>query len=216
MKVTNMGAQVRNPDRVNISIDGAYKFSLTLSQVVDLGIKIGLELDDELLERLEIESTFGKLYQRALEYSLVRPRSEREMRDYLYRKTLAKPVRNRKTGEVTLREGVNAEVTKRVLGQLIDKGYVDDKGFAEYWVRNRFMKKGISGRKLRSELASKGVGKAIVEEVLQGSGRNDTEEIMKIIKKKRSRYDNQKLMQYLARQGFSYDDIKAALAATDD
>jgi SOS response regulatory protein OraA/RecX len=106
--------------------------------------------------------------------------------------------------------------TKRVLGQLIDKGYVDDKGFTEYWVRNRFMKKGISGRKLRSELASKGVDKAIVEEVLQDSGRNDTEEIMKIIEKKRSRYDDQKLMQYLARQGFSYDDIKAALAATDD
>jgi regulatory protein len=34
----------------------------------------------------------------------------------------------------------------------------------------------------------------------------------KIIAKKRSRYpDDKKLMQYLARQGFSYDDIKKAL-----
>ena len=216
MKVTNIGAQVRNPDRINVSIDGSYKFSLTLSQVVDLGVKVGLELDEETLAQLEAESMFGKLYQRALEYCLVRPRSEREMKDYLYKKTLTKPVKNKKTGETYLREGVNSSVTNRVLAQLIEKGYVQDRDFAEYWVRNRFMKKGVSRRKLQAELMAKGVDRSIVDDVLQESDRTDNNEIIKIIEKKRNRYDDRKLMQYLARQGFSYDDIKSALASSDD
>ena len=216
MKITNIGAQVRNPDRVNISIDGAYRFSLLLSQVVDYGLKIGLEIDEATVLKLETASTFGKLYQRALEYSLVRPRSEREMRDYLYRKTLSKPVRNQKTGEVRMREGVSGDVTQQVLKRLIDKGYVDDRSFAEFWVRNRFMKKGVSSRRLREELSVKGVDRGIVDEVLQDSERNDTDELQKVISKKRARYsDDTKFMQYLARQGFSYDEIKAALSTTD-
>jgi regulatory protein len=41
-------------------------------------------------------------------------------------------------------------------------------------------------------------------------------ELQKIIAKKRSRYDDeQKFMAYLARQGFSYDDIKEALREED-
>ncbi len=216
MKVTNIAAQVRNPDRVNISVDGSYRFSLALSQVVDYGIKIGLVIDDEMLQKLEEASAFGKLYQRALEYSLVRPRSEREVRDYLYKKTLSRPVRNKKTGEVSIRQGVSTDLTSGVLMALVDKKYVDDMVFAEFWVNHRFMKKGISGRRLRQELASKGVDKAVIDQVLQDSERNDNDELMKVIEKKRNRYDDDmKLMQYLARQGFSYDDIKDALKKDD-
>ena len=51
MKITSLSAQVRNPDRVNISIDGKYRLSLTIGQVVDLGIKPGIEVDDEMLAR---------------------------------------------------------------------------------------------------------------------------------------------------------------------
>ncbi|OYW42535.1 hypothetical protein B7Z28_01460, partial [Candidatus Saccharibacteria bacterium 32-45-3] len=44
------------------------------------------------------------------------------------------------------------------------------------------------------------------------SGREDSGELAKIIAKKQPRYpDRQKLMQYLVRQGFSYDDVARAL-----
>ncbi|MNT65168.1 recombination regulator RecX [compost metagenome] len=52
----------------------------------------------------------------------------------------------------------------------------------------------------------------IIEQFLSETDRSDTNELLKVIAKKRARYpDKQKLMQYLARQGFSYDDISAAL-----
>ena len=57
----------------------------------------------------------------------------------------------------------------------------------------------------------KGIDKSIIEKVLQTSDRADETEIAKIVKKKRAKYDDQKLLQYLIRQGFSYDDAKTAI-----
>jgi regulatory protein len=95
---------------------------------------------------------------------------------------------------------------------LIKKGYVSDVKFADFWVRNRFVRKGVSVRKLRSELLAKGVSSSVIDETLAATERSDEDELAKVIAKKRARYsDDIKFMQYLARQGFSYDDIKSAL-----
>ena len=212
MKITAVAAQVRNPDRVNVSIDGKYRLSLDISQVVSLGVKVGRELSEEDLSALETESQFGKLYARALEYALSRPHSVREMRDYLRRKTLARKYKSRRTGEIKEAPGVNENVAARVLDRLQEKRYVDDEDFARWWIENRNLTKGASRRKLISELRAKGVAATIIEQALGESARTDADELAKIIAKKRAKYaDSQKFMQYLARQGFSYDDIKAAL-----
>lgn len=212
MKITAILVQARDKNRVNVSVDGRYRFSLDITQVAELGIRTGKEYKEAELVQLEEESQFGKLYTRALEYCLMRPRSRREMQQYLYRKT--RPRRN-KLGE--LKDGVSPELTARVLARLDDKGYVDDHQFAVYWVENRNIRKGSSMRKLRAELGVKGVEPAIVEKVLRETDRSDHDELTKIIMKKQRRYDDpQKLMAYLARQGFGYDDIKAALQQLDD
>ncbi len=87
---------------------------------------------------------------------------------------------------------------------MIEKGYLDDRKFAEYFVENRNQKKGESIKKLNIELTKKGIDQNIVAEVLENSDRNDEVEIKKIIEKKRKKYDNKKLIQYLTRQGFDY------------
>ena len=70
----------------------------------------------------------------------------------------------------------------------------------------------------RADLDSLGMGEAeAVEQVVAESGRSDDDELAKMIAKKRSKYpDEQKFMQYLARQGFGYDAIKSALATADE
>jgi len=214
MKITGITAQQKNNNRVNVSVDGVYRFSLDIFQIADLGLKIGKEYTDKELPELEVESQFGKLYARTLEYCLMRPHSAKEVRDYLYRKTRTTKLRSKKTGELYDKPGVSPEVTVRVFDRLVEKGYIDDEKFTRYWVENRSLTKGASKRKLTVELRTKGVEQSIIERFLSESNRSDDDEIMKIIAKKRSRYpDEQKLMQYLARQGFSYDDIKAALAS---
>ena len=224
MKITSISSQVRSPDRINVNIDGKYRFSLDISQVTELDVKVGREVDEEELAELETESQFGKLYARTLEYCLMRPHSVREVRDYLYKKTLTKRrmvavTRGRAKGERKLIEtlGYAPALADRVLTKLQHKGYVDDEQFARWWVESRNLTKGTSLRKLRAELQAKGVASGIVEQVVAESGRSDDDELAKMIAKKRSKYpDEQKFMQYLARQGFGYDAIKSALATADE
>ena len=207
LKITSISLQVRDKNRVNISVNGKYRFSLDYTQIADLGVKVGKEYTEAELSELENESQFGKLYMRALEYSLMRPHSQHELSQYLYRKT-----RDTLTKTGSIKKGVSKELTERVFDRIIEKGYVNDEAFARYWIENRQLRKGISKRKLQAELASKGVNRSIVETLLSETDRSDENEIQKIIEKKASRYDDeQKLMSYLARQGFSYDDIKQAI-----
>ncbi|MEP6710288.1 MAG: RecX family transcriptional regulator [Candidatus Saccharibacteria bacterium] len=213
MKITSISSQQKNNNRMNVMVDGKYRFSLDVFQVADLGIRVNKDYTDEELTELETESQFGKLYARALEYCLMRPHSAKEVRDYLYRKTRTVKLRSKKTGELYDKPGVSTFITTRVFDRLLEKGYIDDEKFARYWIENRNLTKGASSRKLTSELRSKGVEQMIISKFLSESDRSDDDEIMKIINKKRSRYpDEQKLIQYLARQGFGYDDIKTALS----
>ena len=216
MKITDISLQARNPDRVNVSVDGTYRFSLDILQVTELGLKIGNEYDEDELTALEVESRFGKLYARALEYSLMRPHSAKEVRDYLWRKTRSTKVRVRATNELREKPGVSQTVEDRVFARLIERGHVDDEAFAKYWVENRQAAKGISSRKLVAELRSKGIDSGVIEHVMQNSPRDEKSEIQKVIAKKRHRYDDeQKLIAYLMRQGFSYDTIRDALSESD-
>jgi regulatory protein len=211
MQITGISAQQKDKNRINIMVDGKYRFSLDIFQYADLGIKVGQEYTDNELTALETESLFGKAYTRALEYCLMRPHSGKEMRDYLYRKT-----RDTRTKVGGIKKGLPVEITSRVFDRLVEKNYINDEKFASYWIEHRNMQKGMSRRKLQAELRSKGVDSSIVDQLLSESPRTDEDEMKKIIAKKRARYpDDQKLMQYLARQGFSYDDIKQAVSAED-
>lgn len=212
MKISAISAQIRNPDRVNVSIDGKYRLSLDITQLVDLGMKVGKEIDDQELEFLLVESQFGRLYSMALEYCLMRPHSVYEVRNYLWRKTLTVFRRNRQ-GQAVEKPGFTKSVADRVLARLVDRGYVDDAKFAKWWVENRNLKSGASQRKLRAELSAKAVDSEIITETLASSDRDEMAELRKVIDKKRSKYDDeQKLIQYLAGRGFSYSDIKDVLS----
>ncbi len=211
MIITALTAQQKDKNRVNVMVDGTYRFSLDIFQVGDLGLKIGKDYTEEELQALEIESSFGKVYARALEYCMMRPHSAKEVRDYLYRKTRE---RRTKTGE--MRPGVSSEVTTRVFDRLLEKGYVNDESFARYWVENRSQTKGVSRRKLQLELRAKGVDSSVIDRQLADSLRSDDDEIQKVIAKKQRLYpDRQKFIQYLMRQGFSYDSITRALSRDD-
>jgi len=208
MKITALSIQQKDKNRVNVMVDEKFRFSLDIFQIGDLGIKVGKEYTEEELIALEMESQFGKTYIRALEYCLSRPHSAKEIKDYLYKKT-----RDSRTKTGGIKKGISPDITTRVFNRLTERGYIDDEKFTRFWVENRNVKKGTSRRKLIAELRGKGVEQTIIENHLTMSERSDENELQKIIAKKRARYpDEQKFMMYLARQGFSFDDIKSALS----
>ncbi len=189
-EVTELKQGVKNTERVNVFIDGKYEFSLFVSQVVEFGLKKGMKLSAEQVTEYKKASEYGKLYQRALEWVLLRPRSERETRDYLRRKVYDKKLSN--------------EYIDNIIEKLKSKKYLDDERFAEWYVENRFVKKGVARKRLMMELAKKGIKREMAEVALEKVGRDDEEEIKKIVAKKRMKYDDEKLISYLVRQGFDY------------
>lgn len=210
--VTALKAQQRDKNRINVYLDGVYSFSLDVSQVLSLGVHNGRDYTDEQLEGIRHESEFGRLYGRALEYALMRPRSEYELNQYLYRKT--RPVMT-KTGE--RRPGYSQGAADRVYSRILDKGYVNDAHFAHYWVAQRRLKKGASSRLLKQELSAKRVPSDIIQNALAESDRNERDELKKVIDRVSRRYsDKQKMMQYLVRQGFSYGDVVDELSGWGD
>ena len=217
-QITDIKEAVKDHNRVNVFVDQKFYCSLDISQVVDLGIKIGKTLSDEELANLKRASDFGKLYGRALEYVFSRPHSVKEIRDYLKRKTLSRKIRikNRKTGEyqTKVKEGFDASLVPLVLERLDQRGYLDDEKFAAFWIENHNARKGSSIKKLRQELQQKGVSSQIIDQALADGGRDDISELRKIIAKKAGRYpDQQKFIQYLLRQGFNYSDVLDELSA---
>lgn len=216
-RVTDIREAVRDKNRVNIYVDDKYFCSLDIAQVVDLHLKIGRELDEEKLGELKKASNFGKFYARALEYVLMRPRSAKEIRDYLKRKTLDRKVRvkNQKTGEyqTKIKTGYDSSLIEPVFKRLEERGYIDDCRFASLWLENRNVSKGTSIKKLRLELQQKGISAQVIDEVLADTTRDDRAELRKVIARKAKKYpDEQKLIQYLLRQGFNYSDISDELS----
>ena len=211
MRITSIDIQAKNKDRVNVSVDGKYRFSLDVFQVGDLGLRVGGDYTDQELASLEQESLFGKLYGRALEYSLMRPHSIREVKEYLFRKTRTSRA---KTGE--LKPGIPVEITDRVFERLLEKGYVNDETFARFWVENRKNRTGVSMHRLTQELRQKGVELDTINTAIGFSDRNDNDELRKVMEKKRPKYqDDKKLIAYLMRYGFRYDDIMLELGDKD-
>lgn len=197
MKITAITQQVKRPTRYSVYVDGKFAFGLGEGQLLSSGLTKGKEITEVELAELQGESQFGKLLDKTLNLLSYRPRSEYELRTYLRRKQQ------------------EPELIDKILNKLSKLGYVDDAGFAKRWVEHRRAIKPISSLKLKAELKQKGIANEHIDAALYENS-DDTKAIRAIIEKKTAKYpDRQKLMQYLARQGFRYDDIKRALSEED-
>ena len=200
MKVTAIKAQVKREGRYSIFVDGKYAFSLSAESLLDSGLINGQELSETDIQVYLKLSTDDKAYGLTLEYIVRRMRSEGELQDYFRRKKY------------------ESELAEQIIAKLTRGGYVDDAEFARRWVENRRLMKATSARRLQLELQQKKVSSDIIQTVLEEDETDERQVLHELLAKKRkqARYqDNQKLIAYLARQGFNYDDIKSALESEE-
>lgn len=194
MKITAITQQQKRADRYSIFVDGKYAFSLSESGLIESRLASGRELTPAELDDLKKAAGLDRAYGLALRYVAIRPRSEGELADYFRRKQ------------------IDTAAASQIVKRLQNLGLVDDASFARSWVANRRLLKNVSKRRLQMELRQKRVPPGIIDEVLRNDEVDDRQALRELVDKKRSHYpDQQKFMQYLARQGFGYDDIKSAL-----
>jgi regulatory protein len=125
------------------------------------------------------------------------------------------------------KRGYPDDVAERVLDRLGDVGLVDDRDFAEQWVRSRRVNAGKGKRALASELRTKGVEDEVIAEALAdidaGAERARAEQLVADkLRRERLADDGddtkvaRRLVAMLARRGYgqtlAFDVVKVALA----
>ena len=201
MNVTKIASQQRQQGRYSIFVDGRYAFSLSADALLESKLTVGQQLDIEDLRRWKQASADDKAYAGALRYAAMRTRSTWEMEQYLRRKN------------------VSPALATIILNKLSVIGLLDDAAFAQAWVSNRRLLRPTSKRKLQQELRAKHVSDQVIDITISDAAGDELPALRALVAKKRnlSKYkaDPMKLMQYLARQGFSYGDIKAVLGQSE-
>ena len=194
MKVTALKAQARNPKRVNVYLDGQFAFGLAKIEAIRL--RVGQELDETALARLQQADDEEQAHERALKLLLIRPRSEDEIR---------RKLREHKVAD---------ETVEAVLARLRRSGLVDDAAFANYWVENRATFRPRSQRMLQAELKRKGVSGAALDQALTATNEAEAAYTLAAKRARSARLAEgpylefrRKLGDYLARRGFDYETI---------
>lgn len=197
-KITEIKSQEKAPHRVNVYVDGVFKFGLDERLLLDFNIYVGRGISDAEIEKYKEGDSYQKCMDKAFRFLSYRMRSEKEMQDKLLEK-------------------YDEATVKKALKRLRGLKFVNDNEFARTWVESR--KIGRGKRALAFELSRKGVAKEIVEEALEGlSGDDEFESALDLVKKK-SKYKNldrseayQKIGGFLSRRGYSYDVIKKVIS----
>jgi regulatory protein len=139
-------------------------------------------------------------------------------------------VRPRSVAETTRRLrhlGYPDQLVEQVVGQLVALNYLDDKAFARTWVESRDRARPRGELALRRELAQKGVGREIVDQVLaerqesHADGETDLAAALRLLERRRSTLERepettkrrQRAYALLARNGFDPDTCRSAAAA---
>lgn len=193
LKITDLKPQKKNPQRLNVYLDGEFAFGI--ARTVAPWLKVGEKLSPKEIEELKTEDEIEKAYQRALNYLSYRSRSSTEVERNLQK------------------HDVPDHAIEEVIRRLTEKGLVNDLAFAEAWVENRAAFHPRSRWALRSELRQKGVSNQVIDKAIAEV--DDYEMAYKVAQKKIRRIQNlerpefnNKLYGYLSRRGFPYQVCK--------
>jgi regulatory protein len=146
---------------------------------------------------------FEKFYKAAIRFLSFRPRSEKELRDYLTKK---------KCDDLT---------SKRIIESLKRDKFINDQEFVRWWVEQRTILKPKASRVIKFELKQKGINKELIDSFFESeeSSSSDLTKALNLAEKKMVRLGKledkrkiyEKLGRFLASKGFDWDTIKEVI-----
>lgn len=194
--ITALEIQKRNKKRVSVFIDEEYAFSVSLDEGAKL--RKGQVVSDAEIAALTNEAAITVATDSAARLLAVRPRSAYEIRQNLAKKEIA------------------PAVIDAALERLTAFGYIDDRAFADLWVRDRLTYKPTSPRALRFELRQKGIANNIIDEVLGDLDAEDSAYRAAQAQERRLRGTERREFQskmgaFLQRRGFTYEVVRTVI-----
>jgi regulatory protein len=188
--------QQKNKNRVNVYLDDKFGFGIDLDNFVLLHLEVDQELTEEEIEEIVKKAEYQKTLDKLLRFVMVRPRSEKEVRDYFRRKK------------------VHESMHEKLFEKLKHLELLDDEKFAKWWVEQRANFKPKPKRILKQELLIKGIGRETIDDILGEEVVDEEKMARELLDKKIYKWKDlgprekkQKISQYLAGKGFSWEVI---------
>jgi regulatory protein len=191
-KITQLSAQKKNTERINVFVDDKFFCGLAIDDVVKTGLVADMEVDEEFLSNLLSRSGENDMFNRALVYILRSPRTEQEIQRFLSRK-----------------KDCSAEMTAKIIERLKTMNYINDEAYAKMFAATKHVKS--SARAIKMKLKQKGVKSDLVDAATSDIGKQDV--LARAVAEKYMRYReyDQKnlasLHRYLVSKGFEYDAV---------
>lgn len=143
---------------------------------------------------------FQRIYDKILKFATLRPRSEKEVNDWLKK------------------HKVHKSLHKELFSRLKRLDLLDDEKFAKWWIEQRTAFRPRGKRALVAELRQKGIDRDLINEIIAGAKIDEENMAKEILKKKAYRWERleglekrKKMSEFLARKGFSWAVIKGAI-----
>lgn len=201
MRISKLSASKHKKGRILVQLEGGELLRVGEREVAAFGLYAGKELTAEERSALEQAARESGLKDRALSLLTARPLSRKELIDRLIERA-----------DATEKEA------EAVADELERLGLLNDRTYAETLVRH-YSAKGYGPYRLREELRRRGVPREYWDEVLADLD-DPSEAIDALLRQKlRGRTADRKELKrasdYLARKGYSWNDISAALRRYD-
>ncbi|MFH0905609.1 MAG: RecX family transcriptional regulator [bacterium] len=195
MEITKISPQTKNPERVNLFVDGKFHRGLDRLVAIKLGLKPGLTLTPKLLTELERSQSHNTAWEYALLLLRYGPRSIAQMHQRLSRK---------------FTPGATTEVIKR----LKEAGLLDDNLAAEQ-LATSVANGRRSRRQIESKLLQRGFSREVAKVNLAKLDPQLEEQAALELARRRFvkltgrpwREQFQNIAAYLSRRGFNYNVI---------
>lgn len=201
--ITDIQIQKRNKSRANIYLDGEFAFALEMLTVMKLGLKIGKDVDVDIIKTAVFDSETSVAFGKAVDYLARAMKTTKQVRDYLTKK------------------GYSVDVTNCVIEKLQGYKYLDDQAYARMYVEQSKTHKGE--RRIKQELLNKGISHNDVDDQVQVDADDQltsaTSLAQKYLKnKQRDVKTMQKLQRFLLYRGFDFDVVNTVIRTfkTDD
>jgi regulatory protein len=203
-RITEIRAQVRDPERVSLFVDDEFRMGLPRVLVAERNLKVGQTLTDSELEELESLDEASRATNQAIRLLSYRPRSHNELRSRLKKNGFQNPA-------------IDAAIDR-----LSELGYVNDQEFAAYWVENRKEHRPRGRRLLASELRSRGIAPEIADRAIDDAGIDEFTQALELAQKRSERMSGlepivwrRRMAGFLQRRGYGWDVVRPVLEAIE-
>ena len=201
MTVTKIEAVTKT--RYKVYVDEQFAFVLYKGELSRYHVAVDEEITEETYQEIENEVVLKRAKLRALHLLNDMGRTEVQLRQKLKQ------------------NDYKDEIVEKAIQYVKSFGYINDSEYARSFILNRKDKK--SRKELYMQLSQKGIASDILDQIFEECYDSDTarEAILSIMKKKRynpdgaTRQETQKILAYLTRKGFNYEDIRQVLQVTE-